>query len=54
MGHVGQQRDKKCLKKFLREAPRVFVCVILWHFQDLDCIASSGRVIDEFESIWKK
>jgi hypothetical protein len=47
-------RDKKCLKNLFREAPRVFVCVILLHCQDLDCIASSGRVIDEFESIWKK
>jgi hypothetical protein len=47
-------RDKKCLKKFLQEAPCVFVCFILWYCQDLDCITSSGRVIDEFESIWKK
>jgi hypothetical protein len=41
MGHVGQLQDKKCV-----------VSVILWHCQDLDCVASSGRVIDEFESIW--
>jgi hypothetical protein len=38
-------RDKKCLKNFFREAPCVFVCVISWHCQDLDCIASSGRVM---------
>jgi hypothetical protein len=48
------ERGKKCLKNSFGEAPRVFVCVILWHCQDLDCIAFSGRVIDEFESIWKK
>jgi hypothetical protein len=41
-------------KNFLREALHVFVCVILWHCQDLDWIASSGGMIDEFESIWKK
>jgi hypothetical protein len=38
------------LKNSFKEAPQVFVCVILWHCQDLDCIASSGRVVDEFES----
>jgi hypothetical protein len=48
------ERNKKYLKNSFGGAPRVFVCVILWHCQDLDCIASSGRVIDEFESIWKK
>jgi hypothetical protein len=41
-------RDKKCLKK--NSLGRRPVCVILWHCQDLDCITSSGRVIDEFES----
>jgi hypothetical protein len=48
------ERDKKFLKNSFGEAPRVVVCVILWHCQDLDFIASSGRVIGEFESIWKK
>jgi hypothetical protein len=47
-------RDKKCLKNFFREVLHVFVYVILWHCQVLDCIASSGRVIDELEGIWKK
>jgi hypothetical protein len=45
-------RDKKMLKKM--SSGRRLVCFVLWHCQDLDCIASSGRVIDEFESIWKK
>jgi hypothetical protein len=48
------ERDNKCLKNSFGEAPHVFLCVILWYCQDLDYIASSGRVIDEFESIWKK
>jgi hypothetical protein len=50
------ERDKKCLnfQKSLRESALVFVCVILWHCQDLNCIQSSGRMIDEFESIRKK
>jgi hypothetical protein len=48
MRHVGQLREiRNALKNFFREAPHVFVCIILWHCRDLDCIASSGRVTDE-------
>jgi hypothetical protein len=48
------ERDKKCLKKIENPSGRRILFVILWHCQNLDCIASSGRMIDEFESIWKK
>jgi hypothetical protein len=47
-------RDKKCIKI---SSGRCLVCscVLFYGFvQDLDCIASNGRVIDEFESIWQK
>jgi hypothetical protein len=52
MGLVGQLREiRNAHKNFFLEAPCVFVRVILWHCQDLDCIASSGRVIDVFGRI---
>jgi hypothetical protein len=53
-GTCGTTAGDKCLKNFFVDAPHVFMCVILWHCQDLDCIASRGRVFDEFESMWKK
>jgi hypothetical protein len=30
------------------------LCVILWHFQYLDCIVLNSRMTDELERAWKE